>query len=129
MQGEPAHFFSICNLVYRHVENSVKQRVAGLRAAYRNALSDPDNGIVIHDGVTPTTFSAEDVFKVWLYGITFHQEPELQESVQRLGKTGIEFSRSFQSTALQLAGRVLDLDDIVADFVGEPRVPRIGPGM
>ena len=28
--------------------------------------------------------------------------------------------------ALELAGCILDLDDVIADVVGEPRVPRIG---
>ena len=126
MQGEPAHFFSVSNLVYRHAESPLKTRVAELGAAYRSALRDPDNAIAIHDGASPAQFTAEEVFKVWLHGISFHQNPQLQESVQRLGQTGFEFSRSFQSTALQLAGRALDLDDIVADLIGEPRVPRIG---
>jgi hypothetical protein len=124
MQREPAHFFSICGLMYRHDPES-RDRVAALRRDYQAALQDRENGMVLHDGITPESFTAQEIFETWLYGIAFHQDPERQEAVHRLSSDAALFSMSFQSTALLLAGRILDLDDVVADFLGESRIERI----
>jgi hypothetical protein len=125
MQGEPANFLSVCNVLHRHGDEATRTRVAELRTQYQDALRDPQDGITLDDGLAPATFDAQQVFECWLYGIAFHQDPDRQDSVRRLGEAGFEFSKSFQSTALQLAGRILDLDDVVADFLGETRIARI----
>jgi hypothetical protein len=68
---------------------------------------------------------AKDVFESWLYGIAFHQDADRQADVNRLASTGAMFLWSVQASALQIAGRILDLDDVVADFLGQARLPRI----
>jgi hypothetical protein len=46
-----------------------------------------------------------------------------------LESAGALFHWSVQSTALQLAGRILDLDDLVAVVLDQPPLPRIAaPG-
>jgi hypothetical protein len=125
MKGEPAHFYSICNLLYREGDANIRSTVVALRQRYTDALRDPENQLVVDDGLEPKVFTAQEVFEHWLYGVVFHQDQWRQEPVRRLAALGFPFPRSVQATALQLSGRIIDLDDVVADFLGEQRVERI----
>ena len=125
MQGEPANFNAVCNLLASERDETIRARVAALRQQYRDALRDKDHQIVISDGSHTAIFTAQGVFETWLYGMVFHQDPDRQPAVQTLTATGYEFPLSVQSTALQLAGRIIDLDDVVADFLKEPRLERL----
>jgi len=125
-QGEPAHFYSICNLLHRESESAeMKERVATLRAQYASALRDPSGQLTAGEPPNIATFTAQEVFEHWLYGIAFHQDADRQESVRLLESEGARFQWSVQAIGLQLAGRMLDLDDVVADFLGQARLARI----
>ena len=106
-QGEPAHFYSICNLLARKGGDLLRAEVGKVRAAYQESLSDSAGHILIEEGSVKQTFNAQAVLEHWLYGVAFHQDDVRQQVVQLL------------------AGRILDLDDLVADFLSEPRLPRI----
>jgi hypothetical protein len=122
---EPANFFSVCKVLGHYALADLCARVDILRTQYKAALRASENDIRIGDGLDPDVFVAKDVFESWLYGVAFHQDADRQTTVNRLASTGAMFSWSVQATALQVAGRILDLDDVVADFLGEPRLPRI----
>jgi hypothetical protein len=125
-QGEPAYFYSICNILYRAAESvSVKERVATLRSQYSAALQDPEGQVSTGETPKVSTYSTQEVFEHWLYGIAFHQDEDRQESVRLLSSEGARFQWSVQATGLKLAGRILDLDDVIADLLGQPRLPRI----
>lgn len=125
-QGEPAHFYSICNILYRAAESAaVKERVATLRAQYSATLRDPAGQVSTGGALDVSTFNTQEVFEHWLYGIAFHQDVDRQSSVRLLASEGAHFHWSVQATGLKLAGRILDLDDGIADFLGQPRLPRI----
>lgn len=125
-QREPAQFFTICNIVARAGTEPMKPIVADIRARYSAALADPDNAVRVERNGEVKSFSTQQVFDTWMYGIAFHQDPERQADVQLLATEGPWFMHSVQATSLQLAGRILDLDDVLADWLAEPRLPRIG---
>lgn len=127
MKNEPAFFYYICNLVAREDANAIRGRVAEVRRRYDDALKASENALHLDDGLEPEAFSAEEIFEHWLYGIVFHQDEKRRHAVERLASTGAHFTWRVQAIALQLAGRILDLDDIVADFLGEEQLPRITP--
>jgi hypothetical protein len=56
----------------------------------------------------------------------FHLDPRGQELLAALNETPAEFAWSVQGTVMMLCGRVMDLDDLVADLLEEGRIPRIG---
>jgi hypothetical protein len=128
-EGEPAHFFSICGILGR--EGTPEQRVAidELRAQWAAALRDPAAQVISHAGPAPRLFDAKEVFETWLYGVAFHQDLARQADVGLLAAEGAFFHWSVQSTSLQLAGRILDLDDTIAWRLGETPLPRIRPPM
>ncbi len=125
MKGEPAYCYSVGNVLFRHGDTAVQERVAVVRKQFQQALEDPDQSLAIDDGESTTLVPAVEVLETWFHGIAFHQDPLRQDRVRELETTGARFSWHVQSTVLQLAGRILDLDDIVADFLGEDRVPRL----
>lgn len=125
-QSEPANFYSVCNILYRDAESeALKERVATLRSQYNSALQDSEGGVSAGEPPNIVTFSTQEVFEHWLYGIAFHQDEDRQESVSLLSAEGARFHWSVQATGLKLVGRILDLDDVVADFLGQARLPRI----
>jgi len=125
MKGEPAYFYSVCNVLHRGSEPTVQERVAEIRRQFRNALEDPERSLAVDLQGSTKMVRPIDVLETWVNGIAFHQDPERQEAVRELETTGARFAWNVQATVLQLAGRVLDLDDVVADFLGEARLPRI----
>ena len=124
-QSEPAHFDSICSLLYREGTEEVKTKVAALRAQYRQALQGPRGELTVGTDTETHTFTTQEVFDHWLYGVAFHQDSNRQRAVRLLASEGARFIWSVQATSLQLAGRILDLDDIVADLLGGEHLPRI----
>jgi hypothetical protein len=124
-EKEPANFLSICKVVGRHATKVLGARVEIIRTEYKAALRASENDIRIGDGLDPDGLIAKDVFETWLYGIAFHQDADRQATVSRLMSTGAMFLWSVQATTLQIAGRILDLDDVVADLLSEPPLPRI----
>lgn len=128
MNNEPASFYRVCNILSREGDDEVRGAVADIRRRFQDALRGSENAFHPGDGQEPARFSAEEVFETWLYGIAFHQDPSRQPAVDRLVAWGPHFTWRVQAVALQLAGRTLDLDDVVAGFLGEDRLPRILPG-
>jgi len=122
---EPAHFLSACKILSREGSPATQARVATIRDQYHAALRNPAGAIVVDTGGSRHIFTAQQVFEHWLYGIAFHQDSDRQSSIQLLAAVGGAFPFSVQSTGLLLAGRILDLDDVVAEFLGEPKLPLI----
>ena len=127
LNDEPAQFFHICNILYRDGSPEMKERVSDIRARFAAALKHPLGWITVPDGDSRRTYSPKDVIETWMYGVVFHQDPERQADLRALEQAEAHFRLAVQSTALLLAGRILDLDDQIADFLHEPRLPRIPP--
>jgi hypothetical protein len=126
LQGEPAHFYAVCNVLHRISGPQLQARVRSVRAGYRDALSG--SGLSIGDGQEPDSYTAAEVLDTWLHGLVFHQDPVRQRDATRLLSAGPGFPWSVQRVALLLAGRILDLDDVIAERLSAPQLPRIMPG-
>jgi hypothetical protein len=96
-----------------------------LRSQYLGALRNDAGRITLLDGGEPASYTAQEVFDTSLYGVAFHQDPHREGALARLEADGAMFLWSVQSTSLQLAGRIMDLDDVIADVTGQERLPRI----
>lgn len=125
MNNEPSSFLRICNTLHKHGGREYREPVADIRRRFKDTLRASENGFHPDDGLEPDHYTAEEVFETWLHGVVFHQDESRRVHVDRLLAWGPHFTWRVQSMALQLAGRTLDLDDVVADFLGEPRLPRI----
>ena len=126
MQGEGANYGRICNLIRRKAPDTVQNQIDILRQRYNSLINGKKFQFQLHGAFEGRTVSTREVFEAWLYGGAFHQEPEYQPIYQELLNFGPNFVFAVNAIALELAGCILDLDDVIADVVGEPRVPRIG---
>jgi hypothetical protein len=124
-QGDPANFFSVCNVLRRYGSAGIQARTDDVRWQFSQALTDPAGKVIVDTEEGAVVFNAVEVFGHWLYGIAFHQDPDRQAAVAKLRTVEARFLWSVQATSLQLAGRILDLDDVIADFLGEDHLPRI----
>ena len=124
--GEPANFGHICNILYPAADAIVRTRVSELRKRYNDTLAEPYLTLSVDIDGSRRTFTPGEVFETWMYGGVFHQDPDRQAAFSALSSLSHAFAFAVQSVALLLAGRIIDLDDIVADHLGEERVPRIG---
>jgi hypothetical protein len=130
MEGEPAHYYHICNTLYRLADPTIQERVKQCRAQYSAAINGRYVQFSLHGDFEGKVAGPKDVFDAWLYGVAFHQDPERRPLLEELGKYqgGAALPFAVHTVALRLSGPILDLDDVVADFLGEERVPRIGGG-
>jgi hypothetical protein len=124
-QGEPAHFYSVCNILRQNGQGDIVSLVDSIRSQFRETLSDPSGRVAVDSENGTSVFSATEVFEHWLYGIAFHQNLQRQSAVAQLKTVEPRFLWSVQATSLQLAGRILDLDDVIADFLDEAQLERI----
>ncbi len=128
-EKETAFFGKVHNIVARYGGPEVRQQAARVRDAYHLILRGEGLECRIRDKVVPH----ETFFETWLNGYTFHQDsikdPTANgpyEGFREMG-LGLAVDAVVQKVALQLAGRILDLDDVIADWRVGQRLPRILP--
>ena len=128
MVGEPAHFDSVCNILWRHVPEVLREWLAEIRGFYREILiMEIASFQLMNDDGTERKVRPGEVLETWMYADTFHLDPARQELFDSLNENPDAFRFSIQSTAMMLCGRVMDLDDMIADLLGQTRIPRIEP--
>lgn len=124
--NEPANFGHVCSILHRAGDEEARAASAQLRVHYNDALKrhEPLIRALARGGLD--AYSPEEVFETWLYHGVFHQDSSRTADFEALSGLGDWFPLVVQRIGLLLAGRILDLDDVVADFLGEERVARIG---
>ena len=121
---EPAHFFSICGILRKGASPAQTEHINELDAAWRRTKKGPHMFEYI---LNEKRFTDGQIFHLWLYGVAFHQDPDKKRKYQMLDRAGAFAALGVQGTALQLAGRILDLDDVIAEILDEEAVERISP--
>ena len=124
MDKEPAHFFSICGFLRKGASQAQTERIDWLHAAWGSTKEGPQSFGYTLDGERIT---AGEVFHLWLNGIAFHQDPEKKRKYQILDRDAVFADLAVQATALQLAGRIMDLDDVIAEILDQEPIERIEP--
>jgi hypothetical protein len=126
--NEPAHFGHVCNILCRADDPATRARVADLRVQYNRTLTHHGPVIAAAALGQLASYSPREVLETWLYHGAFHHDLSRKADYDALAALGDKFPFLVQGIVLRLAGRILDLDDVVADLLSEPRVPRIEPG-
>ena len=128
MQEEPANFNKVCNILYRHADASIQQLIADVRARYKNVVEGNYIQFGLHGEYEGQVVGPREVLEAWLYGVAFHQDEDRQWLADELIKYqgGAAFPFAVNLITLRVAGVAMDLDDVIADFLDEPRIPRLG---
>jgi hypothetical protein len=124
-KNEPSNFGHICAIVERCADDAAKATERKLRADYNRCLERHNVFHVVFLLRHPGAYSPREMFETWLYHGVAHQSRSLKADYDALANLGQVFPYIVQGVVLTLAGRILDLDDIVADVLQQPRVPRI----
>lgn len=126
MQSEAANYGRICNLVRMKAPANIQSQIDVLRERFNNLVNAKKFQFGLHGDFEGRTVATREVFEAWLYGGAFHQDPDHQPVYRELLKFGPNFFFAVNAIALELAGCILDLDDVIADAMEESRVRRIG---
>ena len=129
MKKGPAHFYNVNNIVGRYDRGDYRKRAAAVRADYELILRGNEVEFRLHGN----RVLHEDIFKAWLNGYAFHQDAfeapptDSLDYAQLKAAAGPIVDSIVQKVALQLAGCILEMDDVIADWLGTERLPRIPP--
>jgi hypothetical protein len=129
MKNGPAHFYNVNNIFGRYDKGDYQKRAAAVRANYELVLRGNEVEFRVHGN----RVLHEDIFKAWLNGYAFHQDAfeapptDSLDYAQLKAAAGPIVDSIVQKVALQLAGCILDMDDVIADWLGAERLPRIPP--
>jgi len=125
IQGEPANYGHICNILRARLDADLHAHVDLLRQSYNNFINGKNHQFQLHGALEGETVATREIFEAWLYGDSFHQDHHREPVYQELLKFGPTFVFAVNAISLRLAGLILDLDDVIADVLSEPRVERI----
>jgi hypothetical protein len=125
---EPGNFGRVCNRLRLAGDTSTVLAVDALRERYNGVLNGRLFQFNLHGQFEGSSLGPREIFETWLYHGSFHTDLERQGHFEELSRFGKRFVFAVQAIVLQLSGPILDLDDVLADFLGELRVPRIGLG-
>jgi len=124
LQGEPTHFFSICNILYTNTaDDAVAARVAQFREAWAKLVQKngpPPGGMSMK--VNDRELSACDITDMWLNGEFFHADIEKVGLLESLHATpmGKMTYLSFIDLVQKQTSLVLWLSaDVVSRMLGE----------
>lgn len=123
-QKGPARFSSICGVLRKGASPTQIERIDQLGTEWRRTLEGPQGLDYILDG---ERFTAGKLFHHWINGLLFHQDPDKKKIYDKLDEGGGFAQFGCQGVALRLAGRILDLDDVIAEILDQEPVERIKP--
>jgi len=114
-QNEATNFGSICNLIYKKVNNAkIREEISAVREAYNRSLKETEFKIEINDHkVTP-----QEALKLWFNGYYFHENQEVNK---KLFGTYANFNKvikfQFMAAVKILAMHTFHLSQIVEKVV------------
>jgi hypothetical protein len=119
MDGEPANFASICNILYKNGEEDLREAVAELRKTYNDLLNGSMVRLTLHGNFEGTTVGPREIFETWLYGGTFHQDTGRRAMYAELAKFGPRFTFGLHLIVTRIVQLILQLGYVVATALQE----------
>ena len=117
LQQEDTNFHKVHNILCKNGDDKIRQTAAALYGLYRKILE----GIEIEVTIGNQKIRHEEILNVWLYGYLIHQDSDKKEQLKRLSQLGAVVNWVLEKVIIQLTDCVLQLDDIVADILGQER--------
>jgi hypothetical protein len=126
LEREPGNIYRVCKILRREGDAATAARAVAVREQLQRELRK-GAGSDIHALIfgEPVALTMREVLNAWLYTANFHDEGDHEAAYQALSAYAECFHVAVQFAVLQVAGCVLDMDDVVADYLGEARLPRI----
>ena len=128
LSKSPGNLPRVCSDLKRRLPSEQHQAVDDIRNRYDRILDK--SGTLFQGPVNGKLrqFSARQVLHTWLNARLAHYVPDVQADHDALSAAGAYFPFILQAIVLKLAGCALDLDDLIASALGQPRLARITGG-
>lgn len=118
LRSDPVNFERILTIVGRSSRPQVQELASGVRAGYEPIKQDLKSASILND----RRITHAEMFEAWVDAMVFYEAPD---KVRRYQTMAHELGKVVEGIGLHLAERlaeqVLALDDVVADFLEEPR--------
>ena len=120
MHREPANFGHVHQILHQHGGPEIQVAVRDLYSTWKAVLSSGGKAWIGSE-----EYTARRMFDTWMNAAVLHQDKKRQDSYELLRLTGAFAPWVVHGMALRLAGCIMDLDDVVARFLGEEPMSRI----
>ncbi len=118
LPSDPVSMGRIVKLVRSAASPEILQGVSQFEQNYAPIQQELDSASILND----RSVTHAELFEAWIDAVVFHDIPTKRQPFLVLAE---ELGRAVEGIALHLANRMadrlLELDDLVADFLGEPK--------
>jgi hypothetical protein len=118
LKKDPINFLRILNLVKSKSPAEITERTTALEKRYTPIVQELESTSILND----RKVTHAEMFEAWIDAIVFYDVVEKRNHYATMVD---EMGKAVEGIALHLAERmaerVLELDDLVADLLGEPR--------
>jgi hypothetical protein len=119
MNEEPANFGHVCNILHVNGDQGLKEAASSFRLAYNGTLNGSMMKFGLHGDFEGRTVGPREVFEIWLYGDTFHQDQKLEAILAELRKFGDSFTLALNLFVMRLVDIILQLASLVMKVLGD----------
>jgi hypothetical protein len=127
MPKEPGFFETTNQILADHGDAEIRKTATMLKARWEEVLNGGFDLVFIERkgkaDEKQYQYGPKDLLDHWMYTEYFHQDERRMPHMERLERLGDHGRYLFHVMVWQLARLVIGQDVIVADFLGEPRLP------
>jgi len=113
MNDESTNFGKVCNTLHQVGDEELRVAVAETRKAYNDFLNGKQYQFGLHGDFEGTTVGPREIFEIWLYGGTFHQDSTYKAKYREIEKFGAMFVYALHLLVAQVVHFILHLGRIV----------------
>jgi len=121
MKKGDANFRKIHNILYQKGNEEIRNKAITIYDVYKKILTGIDVEVIIED----KKYKHEEILKNWFDGSLVHQDSDKKDQLRRLSQLGGLAELVLEKILIQMADCILQFDDVVADLVGQARLPKV----
>ena len=118
LKNDPVNMGRILEFVSARASDEIKALATGFQARYAPIQNELDSASILND----RRVTHAEMFEAWIDAMVFHDDPVKRQPFLAMAD---ELGKAVEGIALHLAERIaerlLELDDLVAEFLGEPK--------
>ena len=118
LKNDPVNMVRILEFVSARASEEIKALATGFQARYAPIQNELDSVSILND----RRVGHAEMFEAWIDAVVFHDVPAKRQPFLAMAE---ELGKAVEGIGLHLAERIaerlLELDDLVAEFLGEPK--------
>ncbi len=118
LKNDPVHMGRILEFVSARASDEIKALATEFQTRYAPIQNELDSASILND----RRVTHAEMFEAWIDAVVFHDVPAKRQPFLAMAE---ELGKAVEGIGLHLAERIaerlLELDDLVAEFLGEPK--------